>query len=642
MIALNWKSRLVAVLPWFAFVLIVLGVRLSVCNRLATDAPLSDDWRVFDEIATVHDGKASLFSSHLLVPHGQHRIFFTKFQEALGVKLNGPWQLRIENVMHAGIFCLFAFTVTWLAVRASGKNGGLVYGLALATFAIPWAGGRTLWAFLSCFSWMMWLTVLGAWVLSSVQRPWLRAGLSLLLCGLATIALGSGSLTALVAASYFIWLGVHRVGNSRREHFVMAAFHLAMFLVVYLNIPKTTEELTKHDGLRTTLLPFLRGLGWPTVFAWPAGLLAFIPWFCLAWRWLKNPAAATKSESLLFLLGAGLVLQCAGIAIFRGENNNGGVPGNRYYDILMLGPLVNAAILALPKGLGLAPSKLAWGRGITFAWVGLTVAGMGVNFFWRVLPWATTENGEWDQGIRQARMAAYARGEIATIPQAKGTTEEDPYDLGHATDFVMERIDRKGNQQALLPSTVVGGFVLTPDSTSNGFVPGGFPPNYSGRDYLKYWGTFATSDQPDPVRRFSSEPITCELPYLCFDLILDKKARLKSYRLPSRSLLVERISDGVQIDVMGALKTTLPSILRDRESVCVKLPGPGSYRILATDDEVGHAWMAFSEPLAYGPLAAICHDVLNSGKLLLWVGLIFLGASITLRRLSATAERTPA
>ncbi len=642
MIASSWKTRLLALLPWLAFALIVLGVRLSVCNRLATDAPLSDDWRVFDEIAEVHDGKVPLFSGHLLVPHGQHRIFFTKFQEALGVKLNGPWQLRIENVMHAGIFCLFALTASWLAVRASGKNGGLVYGLALATFAIPWAGGRTLWAFLSCFSWMMWLTVLGAWVLSSVQRPWLRAGLSLGLCGLATFALGSGSLTALVAASYFIWLGVHRVGNSRREHFIFAALHLALFLAVYLNIPKTTEELTKHDGLRTTLLPFLRGLGWPTVFAWPAGLLAFIPWFCLAWRWLKNPAAATKSESLLFLLGAGLALQCAGIAIFRGENNNGGVPGNRYYDILMLGPLVNAAILALPKGLGLAQSKLSWGRWITFAWVGLTVAGMGVNFFWRVLPWATTENGEWDQGIRQARMAAYARGDTQTIVEAQPATEEDPFDLGHDVKVIMERIDRTGNESAMLPAAVVGGFPLTSEPTSTGFIQGGFPPNYSARPYLKYWGTFTTSDQPDAERSFTSQPFHCELPYLYFDLILDKKARLKGYRLPGRSLVLEKVGGGESIDIFSALRTTLPSILRDRESVCVKLPGPGEYRVVAKDDEVGHAWMAFSEPLAYGPLAAICHDVLNSGKLLLWLGLVALGASITLRKLSATAEYSQA
>ena len=635
------KSKCLAWLPWVGFLLIVLGVRLTVCNQLATDAPLSDDWRVYDELQPVHEGTQPVLSSHLFARHGQHQIFFTKLQESLAVKLNGPWQLRIENVFHALIYALYALTATWLCVRAAGHHARWVFGLALVTFAIPWAGGRTLWAFLSCFSWMMLLTLVESWILATVRRPALRLGLSLILCLACTVALGSGILMALVAAGYFFWQGVHRA-DTRRQNFLAAGLHLVLFVAIYLNIPPSPDELTKHDGLRTTLLPFLRGLGWPLVFAWPAGLLAFAPWFCLAWKWLRNPKSATQAESLLFLIGGAIALQCAGIAIFRGENNNGGVPGNRYYDILLLGPLVNAAILALPGGWNL-PTLLRSRRGcLNVAWICLTVAGLSANLFWRVLPWAMKQNGEWDQGVKQGMMAAYARGELPELPQATNGAEEDPYALGYSSQFIAERIDRTGNQRALLPASVVGGFPLKPAAESSGFTLGGFPGNSASQPFLRYWGSFASSATEDTPRTFVSEPFPCELPYLYFDLVLDKKARLKAYALPERSLVVENIADGTQIDVLARLKSSLPSLLRDRESVCVRLPSPGTYRIRASDQQLQHGWFAFSEPLAYGPLAAISHDVLNSGKALLCGGIFLLSISLALRGCRATASADPA
>ena len=624
------KAKFLACLPWLGFLLIVLGVRLTVCNQLATDAPLSDDWRVYDQLVPVQNGSQPVLSSHLFERHGQHFIFFTKLQEALAVKLNGPWQLRIENVFHALIFAAFALTATVLTVRSSGRNSGWVFGLALATFAIPWAGGRTLWAFLSCFSWLMFFTLLEAWVLVHAQRFLLRVGLSLVFCAACTVSLGSGVLMALVAAGWFVWQGVHRP-DERKAQWIAAALHLALFVIVYKSIPPTEEALTKHDGLKTTLLPFLSCLSWPSVFAWPVGLLAFLPWFLLAWKWLRDPKSATQAESLLFLLGAAVALQSAGIAIFRGENNNGGMAGNRYYDILLLGPLLNAAILALPGGAKLPASKAAWGRWLNIAWIGLTVAGMSANFFWRVMPWATKQNGEWDQGVKQSVMASYARGEIPAIAQAQAA-DEDPYALGYGAPFISERIDITGNQQAMLPASVVGGFPLTPESDSKGFVLGGFPGSAASLPYLRYWGSFAQSTTDDVARTFISKPFACELPYLYFDLVLDKKARLKGYALRERSLLLENIATGAQIPILRSLRTSLPSLLRDRESVCVRLPAPGQYRILATDNQIQHGWFAFSEPVAYGPLAAVCHDLLNSGKALLCAGLCFLGLSLVLQR----------
>ena len=114
--------------------------------------------------------------------------------------------------------------------------------------------------------------------------------------------------------------------------------------------------------------------------------------------------------------------------------------------------------------------------------------------------------------------------------------------------------------------------------------------------------------------------------------MLDKKARLKGYALPERSLLLENTATGTQIPILRSLRTSLPSLLRDRESICVRLPAPGQYRILATDNQIQHGWFAFSEPVAYGPLAAVCHDLLNSGKVLLCAGLCLLGLSLVLQR----------
>ena len=97
--------------------------------------------------------------------------------------------------------------------------------------------------------------------------------------------------------------------------------------------------------------------------------------------------------------------------------------------------------------------------------------------------------------------------------------------------------------------------------------------------------------------------------------MVDKRARFSSYRIPGARLELVDESAGTREDLLSKLRTTFPSLLRDREAVHARVRPGKPYHIEASDESEA-AWFAFSEPRASGRCTPLTEGLVQSGK---WV-----------------------
>jgi hypothetical protein len=87
------------------------------------------------------------------------------------------------------------------------------------------------------------------------------------------------------------------------------------------------------------------------------------------------------------------------------------------------------------------------------------------------------------------------------------------------------------------------------------------------------------------------------------------------------------------VEVLAALKTKVPFLLRDRETVCVPV-APGASYHLECADESKELSLAFSQPVEGGRCAGWLHALVQSSKLLI-LGGVMLFALLLLTRPSS-------
>jgi hypothetical protein len=170
---------------------------------------------------------------------------------------------------------------------------------------------------------------------------------------------------------------------------------------------------------------------------------------------------------------------------------------------------------------------------------------------------------------------------------------------------------------------VLIGHLLKPTPDSSGFSLGGINPAYVGLPTLRYWGS--SGETLSLFGRFTSEPFMVRAPWLAFDLILPQRSRFSLYRLPGLDLEVIDDETGERQSLLGKLRHTYPSILRNREAVLARVQPGHHYHIEATDNSELE-WFAFSEPTECGRLAPIQYAAYGSSKLFALLGFMLLSA----------------
>jgi hypothetical protein len=603
---------------WCGVILIIAGLRFAITDRNSTALPMYDDWSHLEWLRSFNSDQPDY--GYPFRYHNEHYYAAAPLFTWLAWKLNGLWDIRLETLFYSFVYLAYAATIMWFFLRTTGGRGKpALLLLSLVFLALPVSGFRAAWGYLSGFPVSM-IFGLAALRLSLHSRDrWPRVAGALVCAAASTAALaGCGSIMALAVA------GVLGVRAWRQRAWSAQTLTLIGGLVLCTAVAVLTKPASPGDPPVITpailLSAVTRSLAWPSVFAPPAVIFNMFPCLLLVVAWWRNPALRTPAVESILAVHAFLILQAAGVAVFRGENNNMAMPSNRYYDILLITPFVATAacvVLLQAYPARRAPRIAAWFLMLALA------GGAAIHFFYRMWPYVARENGEWVEAakvdwVRNVLANGWQEPDLVTDAESNETNVA----LGAQMALFKDWVDRKG-EDSLLPGTMITGHPLQPQSAGP-FVKDGFMKVYAGRPSLRYWGSYGPGRSGD-TGTFVSAPITARGNYLVFDFILQKKSRFSFYKLPGCELNVVDAVSGETIPVFPGLARTLPSVLRDREAVTVPVVPGRSYRVEATDMAADN-WFAFSEPADGGRLMPVLAGVTTSGKLLAMFGVMLAAA----------------
>lgn len=604
------SPRLRSWLVLLAGLLIILGVRFALTERFTSTVPLADDWLLMDKLEAWANGErdwAWLAERH----NGTHLVFFSRLLAALSVEMNTLWDPRLDNFLHALVYAGYALLLAQFFARIVPARATLLRVLVLCFFAVPFAGVRTTWAFLSCFD----FAGLFAFAAFSVQAwrggKWWALPAAMALAVAASFSLGSGCLAGLAMAAPPA-LEMLAARRFEKRGLLWLVPGLALFAVFYFTMGKPTVADPPPFVFKESLSAVLKAFAWP-IFVSPLAVSALVPFALLMWRYFRGGADERMSPQVraLVLAWAWLLLQAAAIGFMRGENGNHGIPSNRYNDLLM--PFVFVEAATLLHLLQVAPCRRI--VLVKNAWALLLVAGVSLHVLWRTWPFLAHENGEYNEWVRQRNVREFFRGNPEPLRTAQREEKDTSciYMIGAGLEPMLNEI-AEGKWKIKTAGSMTG----IPLELSDQFAQEAKPPEYYTPPPLEFFGSFSSYELEDWKGEATSQVFTVSGDFLTFDLVVDKKARFTNYALPGLSLKLLG-KDDAAVDLLAELRRQPPFILRDRESICVAVK-PGNYRLECRDDSPDFS-LAFSAPMEGGPCTGWLHVLIQSSKLLIAAGI---------------------
>lgn len=361
-------------------VLFALGAKLALIHRYGTDQPYADQWAAEGMFLLRNPLNFDLNLAMVTAPHGEHRPGLMRlWVRGLIVANDGQWDCFVELVADLLIYGAFlAVAWRWVASLFSGRWLSFVAVLLAVLFALPCVYENYLWGFQSQFLFMFLCGLLHVYGTLADPRPGVRWWLGQFagLLGLFSIAAGSMSAAALVAMAVIEFL------RGRRTAWVWSTLAANIVLLgfgVWLLPAAAVSAAPLSDRLAQVLAGLRYLLGWPWPGAWWSIALQ-IPWVVLlvtTWRhWVKPTGDRMVCATGLWVGGMAF-------AIAYGRAVTPTTIGVRYYDVLVLGLVVNVLALALFASSG-PPRFRRWWVAIGAVW--LAVVGTGL--------WHYNEPGE--------------------------------------------------------------------------------------------------------------------------------------------------------------------------------------------------------------------------------------------------------
>jgi len=356
--------------------LCVFGSKLAVIDRYGTDLPFQDQWGKEADfvLAPLREGNPAWLQGALL-PHNEHRIYFTLGVDVLLTLISGQWDARQECVASALPHAAIAASLALFAWRRlPGAWGVVSAGVIVALTALPLAWDNVLWAFQSQFYFLIGFSLLGMDGLlreTFSARWWL--GLLAMLCAL--VSMGSGFLCALALLPLFL-RDLVGAGRTWRIWLSLSAATAVLALGWYLHFEPPWHASLRAGSVNDFVTYAAHCLAWPAPAHALLGVLFYSPLLFLGARWLRRGAPpGPAGHALRFTLAAGswTLLQIAAVSYARGDG--GGFPANRYGDVLAVGIIANAFALGL-----LAPALGNKRRGwLVWAAAWLVVLGLSAS-----------------------------------------------------------------------------------------------------------------------------------------------------------------------------------------------------------------------------------------------------------------------
>lgn len=345
-------------------------------DRFGTDLPYMDQWGKEADfvLAPLREGNPVWLNAALL-PHNEHRIYFTLGTDVLLTQLSGQWDARQECVVSAMLAAIIGASLAlFVWRRLTGTPGVALAALVITLASLPLAWDNVLWGFQSQYYFLIGFSLLGidGLLREKFSARWFL-GLLAMLCAL--VSMGSGFFCA-VAVLPLLFRDTFAKGQAWRATWaslIAATGVLALGWHFHFEPPW-------HVGLRAEnvgdfLTYAAHCIAWPFPKNAVAGTLLYSPLLVLGarWFWCGAPTGETGHTTKFALAaGAWVLLQIAALAYARGHD--GGFPANRYGDVLAVGIIANGLALGL-----LASQKARRGWGFwAAAWLGIFILGATV------------------------------------------------------------------------------------------------------------------------------------------------------------------------------------------------------------------------------------------------------------------------
>ena len=327
----------------------VWGAKLQVLHIYSVDIPFEDEWHADAMKLFKPWEEGTLRISDLFTPHNEHRILFTRLWDLGWYLLNGQWSPQLLMIANAALHSLLA--VVWFLVleRSLSKTGKLAFLLITSVLiALPYSTATALAAFQSQFYFLLLFSTLGIWLMTAFP-PFIPAwwgGMGLMIC--AFFSVSSGLLGFLTVAFGFV-LKYLRDRQLKRSEWYAAGLLVGIFGVGYL----LRTEVPNHEQLLATsaeafLKSFSMALAWPQVNTVALSAIYYAPFLLLNSLYVLRRIPYTPTVVFLLSSGWWIIMNIGASAYLRG--GAGEPPAVRYWDILLMGVILNAAcLLYIPR-----------------------------------------------------------------------------------------------------------------------------------------------------------------------------------------------------------------------------------------------------------------------------------------------------
>lgn len=363
---------------------VILGAKLWLIASYGSSTPFWDQWeepgQIFRPYLT-----GELTWHGLLAAHNEHRILLTRLVALAVFIAQGRWDPIALTLLNAVIHvAAIGLMVAMLARTLDVPRALLLAVFAAILFAPPFGWGNTLVGFQTQFYLLVLLGPATLWVLyaSTAWSPRWWLGTLLGILSYFTIASGALALPAFVALA-----AIQRARGERRgrAELLGLAAHLAIAAILLLDIPRVPapEEGIPVHSLSDWYEAVATVASWPVAKpSWSMVLRALtaiglsLPAIVLALRLLRQRAPLRDPGWLVIALAGWTVLQMLAFIYGRGQT----VLQSRYFDVLLIAPLANAAALMHLQREG---AFARWRISTVFAciWFAALVIGLGQKAF---------------------------------------------------------------------------------------------------------------------------------------------------------------------------------------------------------------------------------------------------------------------